>query len=60
MGWMSSRLDKVSPLPQSTKLSGVSCGRIFFEFGVGLIWQKVKLPGDILKSRPNHVFAIFH
>ena len=60
MGWMSSQPDKVSSLSQSTKLSGVSCGRILFEFGVGLIWQEVKLPGDISKYRLIHVFAIFH
>lgn len=41
MGWMSSRLDKVSLYHNFTKLSGVSCGHILFEFGVGLIWQKV-------------------
>lgn len=48
---MSSQLDKVSPLSQSTKLSGVSCGRILFEFGVGLIWQS-QTPWRYFKISP--------
>lgn len=51
MGWMSSRLDDVSPLSQFTEMSGVSCGHIFIWVWCGLnLTQSQTPPGDILNS----------